>query len=267
MSDVDHEYPFDNALAGQRARLAALEAVFDDGSFRRLAERGLAPGWRCLEVGAGGGSVARWLVERVGPDGSVLATDLDVTALRDVRHPRLEVRRHDVLRDPLPSSSFDVVHVRFVLAWLADPALAVRRLVAALKPGGWLVAEELDFASVVADPAMEPDSAALFGRVHDAHLELLTERAGFDPGQGRRLQALLDNCGLTDVDAAGSVTIWRGGEPGGRLWELTFKQLRDSLIATGRVSGPDVDRAIGLCREGLSFQSPTVMTAWGRAST
>ena len=42
-----------------------------------LHRLGLGPGWRCLEVGAGSGSVARWLAAKVGPEGSVLATDID----------------------------------------------------------------------------------------------------------------------------------------------------------------------------------------------
>jgi ubiquinone/menaquinone biosynthesis C-methylase UbiE len=51
---------------------------------RRSATSGVDSGWRCLKVGAGGGSVAAWLCDRVGPSGSVLATDLDPVILRDV---------------------------------------------------------------------------------------------------------------------------------------------------------------------------------------
>jgi len=111
-------YAYDNALAGQRERLRTLEALFDAGTIAELEARGVGRGWRCLEVAAGGGSIALWLADRVAPDGAVLATDRDTTVLGGVSHPNLEVRVHDVLEDDLPEAEFDVVHVRLLLAGL-----------------------------------------------------------------------------------------------------------------------------------------------------
>src|SRR6516164_6521680 len=80
-------------------RLALLEQLFDPASRRR---RDLVrPGWRCLEVGAGRGSMAVWLAEQVGPSGHVVATDIDITYLERLDVPNLEVRRHNILDDPL----------------------------------------------------------------------------------------------------------------------------------------------------------------------
>src|SRR5262249_20305982 len=45
------------------------------------------PGWRCLEVGAGRGSMAVWLAEQVGANGHVVATDIDVTYLGRLDSP------------------------------------------------------------------------------------------------------------------------------------------------------------------------------------
>jgi SAM-dependent methyltransferase len=119
-------YAFENAVAMQRRRLGALEALLDAGTIRHLEARGVAAGWRCLEVGAGGGSIAAWLCDRVGVTGSVVATDLDVTVLAALTRPNLEVRGHDVLADELPPAAFDLVHLRLLLAWLADPGPGVR---------------------------------------------------------------------------------------------------------------------------------------------
>ena len=58
-------------------RFAALSALFDSTTRRHLADRGVAPGWHCLEVGGGSGSIATWLSERVGPTGRVTVTDVD----------------------------------------------------------------------------------------------------------------------------------------------------------------------------------------------
>ena len=50
--------------AAEDARLGLLEELFDPASRKR---RDLVqPGWRCLEVGAGRGSMAVWLAEQVG---------------------------------------------------------------------------------------------------------------------------------------------------------------------------------------------------------
>src|SRR5512140_775051 len=82
-------------------RLRGLERELGPTTTRHLAELGVAAGWRCLEVGAGAGGVARWLVDRVGPEGRVVATDIDPRFLDAERHPGLEIRRHDITADDL----------------------------------------------------------------------------------------------------------------------------------------------------------------------
>src|SRR5260370_470282 len=54
-------YPLDNAWEHAQPRLRALERIYDPASTRRLEALGVGPGWRCLEAGAGGGSVTRGL--------------------------------------------------------------------------------------------------------------------------------------------------------------------------------------------------------------
>jgi SAM-dependent methyltransferase len=261
----ERAYAYDNALAAQRERLRTLETLFDAGTIAELEARGVGRGWRCLEVGAGGGSIALWLADRVAPDGALLATDLDTTVLDGLSHPNLEVRVHDVLEDDLPDCEFDVVHVRLVLGWLADRRTALRRLIAALKPGGWLVAEDLDFASAVPDPRMGADLCARFTRIVEAHHAVIAERHGFDPGYGRRLAGDLDDAGLVDTDFRGRASMWRAGEPGGEIWRLSLEQLRDGIVDLELMDAREADAAIELCTDPrFSSLSPVMMTAWGR---
>ena len=130
-------YVFDQAWHREHARLRALEAAFDGASTRHLADRGVGPGWRCLEVGCGAGGVARWLAERVGAGGRVLATDLDLRFVEDHGHGNLEIRHHDILTDPLEEGTFDLVHERALLVHLPERQQALERMVAAGWPGGW----------------------------------------------------------------------------------------------------------------------------------
>lgn len=162
-------YAFDNAWQQARQRLTALETWLDPGTIRHLEALGVVPGWHCLEVGAGGGSIAAWLGRRVGPAGRVLATDIDTRFLDTLDVPNLDVRRHDVVVDALPEASFDLVHTRLVLAHLPTRERALRRMVSALRPGGWPLAEEMDFVSVVPDPTGNPEATALVARALDAH--------------------------------------------------------------------------------------------------
>jgi SAM-dependent methyltransferase len=262
---AERTYAFENALAVQRERLEALEAVLDPGTIRHLEASGVRQGWRCLEVGAGGGSIAAWLGARVGSDGRVLATDLDTTVLQRISHANLDVRVHEVITDDLPHAELDLVHLRLLLAWLRDPHAALTKLVAALKPGGHLIAEEMDFVSVAADPRLDDETQRLFSRVFDAHLGVLAERNVFDHRYGRRVAGALEAAGLTGVDSEGRTAMWRGGEPGGIVVGLTFVQLREPMIAAGRVTAADIDGAIALCRDPrLTFMSQVTMAAWGR---
>lgn len=63
-------------------RLQMLERRFDPGTQRRMLAAGLTTGWHCLEVGAGAGSIVRWLEQRVGPSGKVVALDTNPRFLR-----------------------------------------------------------------------------------------------------------------------------------------------------------------------------------------
>src|SRR5205807_660976 len=82
---------------------------------RHCEALGVAEGWRCLEVGAGGGAVVEWLAERVGPRGRVVATDLDTRFLDALDATNVEVHSHDVLAEAPFEPGFDLVHARLGL--------------------------------------------------------------------------------------------------------------------------------------------------------
>lgn len=62
-------------VSTEEQRLHLLEQMLDPDTIRTLERRGIQPSWRCLELGAGAGSIACWLASRC-PDGQVVATDL-----------------------------------------------------------------------------------------------------------------------------------------------------------------------------------------------
>ncbi|GAA1984910.1 methyltransferase domain-containing protein [Kitasatospora viridis] len=264
MPESTDRYVFDRAWEREHERLAALEAVYDPGTTERLAGLGVAAGWHCLEVGCGAGSIARWLADRVGERGRVLAIDLDPRFAEGHGRANLEVRRQDLLADPLPAGAFDLVHARAVLEHLPDRERAVRRLAAAVRPGGWLVLEDFD----IEGPAVEliarywPDGQhELAERLYRA-LEAAFGRAGADPGYGRRLPDALAGAGLTEVGARLQAPVLPGGTP---FLALTLRQLRAPLLAGGLVEEAELDRAVELIqRQDVRYVPNVMVTAWAR---
>ena len=134
----------------ERKRLALLEEVFDPFTLQRLGAVGVRAGWSCLEVGAGRGSVARWLSERVVPAGKVVATDINTRFIHRASIRNLEVRQHDIVHDDLERDQYNLVHCRTLLVHLHEPEKkALGRMVEAIRPGGWLLVEEIDYGSLL----------------------------------------------------------------------------------------------------------------------
>lgn len=262
MSD-DKAYFFDNATKEERARLTAVEDALDAGTIRHLMALGVSPGMRCLEVGAGGGSIAAWLCSHVGPSGSVLATDLQPQFLHSLQSGNLEVRRHDVLEEGLPADEFDVVHVRWLLHHLREPRRALTLLFAALKPGGIFIAEEVDLVSLAPDSDASPAARDLFLRFK-ATLEKLLAMRGGNYFYGRQLFADLRCAGLTDLGSEGRCAIGYAGSPINAVWRGTVQALRAPALATNLLTETEVDRIVALTEDpSFTFMGFTTVAAWG----
>lgn len=258
----DDGYLLDNQQAEAGRRFAALAALFDPSTFRHLRAVGLGPGWRVWEVGAGGPSVPVWLTHQVGPDGEVLATDLDTTWLAADR-PNMRVLRHDVGVDPPPDGPFDLVHARLVLVHVPQRERALAAMVSVLRPGGWLVVEE-------ADPALQPlacvdesgPAQQLANRLKVGFRQLMADR-GVDLAYGRTLPRRLREAGLTDVGADASFPLT--GPACAELERATVEQIRDRLLAAGLADAAEIDQHLANLSAGLlDVATSPMVTAWGR---
>jgi|SRR5579864_2899527 len=240
----------------ERERLTLLQSYYDVKTIPKLEQLGVAPGWRCHDLGAGAGSVSAWLSERVRPSGSVLAIDLDVTLLEPLASPTLSVRRHDIRIDELPKNA-DLVHARLLLEHLPDHEDVLHRMIRALRPGGWLLLTDTDFRTV---RLSEPDPA--FDRVASA-FAAATRAAGWNIQLGPELASMLEKAGLTDVEAECWQTYDRGGIAG-LLLARTYRRLRDKLVKHG-AKPADVDRVETRIASGtVGMFGPTSWMAWGR---
>ncbi len=259
----DQPYLLDNAWRQGRERLDAVEAFLDPGTIRALSAAGVAEGWRCLEIGAGGGSIAAWLSRRVGPRGHVVATDIDTRFLADAAGAaNVEARRHDAVSDPLEEGAFDLVHARLVLEHIPQRALVLHKLVKALKPGGRLVLESVDYVSAVPVSALGADEHK---RTQEARLREFA-KAGVRADLGRHLPAMMRAEGLTGIENEGRVFVMEGGSPGALWFKLSMQQLRGRLTGPDKLSAAQIDQMLEWFGDpGWAALSPIIFACAGRA--
>ena len=154
-----------------------------------LDRLGLREGWRCADVGAGGGDVTVALAGLVGRDGRIYAVDSDPAARDEVAKAAAAAGAAQVLaitqaaEDLTLPEAVDLVFCRFLLLHVVEPLRVVRRMAGTVRPGGWVVAQE-------------PVTSA--GRVGGRPLSMPDAR---HPDVGAILPALARDAGLEIVDA------------------------------------------------------------------
>lgn len=260
---ADGKYLLDNAVPAAGTRFEAMAAIFDAWTFQHIERLGIAPGWHCWEVGAGGANVPGWLAERVGPTGRVVATDIDVSWIGAAVAPNVEVRRHDVVLDAPPEGPFDLIHARLVLVHLPDREKALKQMLGALKPGGWLLIEDADPALQplsVLDPQNEADELA--NKLRSAFRSRLAGR-GANLAFGRTLPRLLREAGLREVSADGYLAI---AHPAAAVLErATMAHVRAGLVEDGLATDEEIERHLANVAAGrLTLAQPPLISAWGR---
>ncbi len=243
-------YGFDASWSDERRRLALIERCYDPITTSRLAQLDVGAGWRCLDVGAGGGSISRWLRDRVGPDGEVVAIDLDTRFFEG--EPGIEARRADILADEIELGAFDLVHCRLLLHHLRGNQLeAVKRMASALRPGGVLFTSECYLGAMCAS------STRAYAEMWRGFYAAMPG-ADYDWAVG--LPQTLVAAGLTEVESCGDVDLVRGETPAAELLRLTVEAVRE------RIPGDiDVDGGLAVLADPATFEPSIVWyTAWGR---
>jgi len=259
----DAGYLLENRKTEAAQRFTALSALFDPGTLRQFDACGMAAGWRCWEVGAGGPALVRRIAERVGPSGHVLATDIDDSWAKEAAGPNVEVRTHDVARDAPPGGPFDLVHARLVLVHVPERERAFRNMISALKPGGWLVIED-------ADPALQPLSCIdvygpeqeLANRIRQGFRTLLSNR-GADLSFGRTLPRMFREAGMEDVAAEAyfPVTLPECAP----LEIATIRMIRNDLLGNGIATDGEIEQHLTNVRAGLlDLAQPPMISVRGR---
>jgi SAM-dependent methyltransferase len=226
-------YIFEDAASlRELERLRLIESIFDAKTCELLRETGDLRARRFLEVGAGAGSIARFLRGEAGHEGRVVAIDTNTRFL--VELDGVEVVAGDVRDAPPGAYESDVVHARYVLIHNERPGAVLDAMLAALAPGGFVLLEEPDFSAACAIDGPEAFVSA-HEAVSRAILAMFRAR-GMDPALGRRLGELLAERGFELVSNECETHVAPGGSPVARMMRLSTEQLAEKYAATGAVS-------------------------------
>jgi SAM-dependent methyltransferase len=261
-----NDYVLRGGAAGAE-RLRLLARVMWPTTRALLRRAGLRAGMRCLDVGCGAGAVTLALARLVGPSGQAVGIDRD--------GPGLEIARREAAARRLPAvfrqaealeldepPVHDLVFARFLLTHLREPAAALARLVAAARPGGVVVVEDIDSTAYVSAPP-----CPAFARYVELYREVVRRR-GADPDIGPRLFGLFHDAGLDPVHVVVVQQMYSRG-PGKTLAAVTLEHIRESVTAAGLATDAEIDRLLEelsafSANPGTLLSAPRIFQLWGR---
>jgi SAM-dependent methyltransferase len=240
------------------SRLRLLEAWGDPDTRAAIEATGLRSSWRCLEIGAGAGSIARWLAGRCR-DGAVVAVDTDTRYLHGEQADNLEWRTGDIRAMDFAAGSFDLIHSRCTFCHLAEREAMVDTAVRWLAPGGWLV---------IGDPLCLPAATSIHEPIRRffGALEAAWRAQGSDmSGWAQTIPAQLARAGLSEVSVLTRANCLGERGPYGQLSIANIEQEGGYLVEHRLLGQADVDAVLRLCHDPgfMDIRSMTVY-GWGR---
>ncbi len=248
----------DSSWLRAREHLQWQERIFDLCTIGHLETIDVGAGWRCAEVGAGAGSVALWLAQRVAPTGQVFALDVDVQFVAPLSSPTVVVQRHDITQQPLMPNAFDLIHARILMPHVYSRNAVLTHMTTGLKPGGWVL---IEVCETVIGAAKHP-ATDLHIKAAEA-LRLIFNRDSEDLYFGRKLRSAFKALGLVDIctDVCPAISSSYVN-----LFALTLQQQRITLVAAGLMRDDEIDAAIAEVPRTPASDDyfATMVAVWGR---
>lgn len=252
----------------EAARLRRQAQLWDPTAFALFDRINIKRGWRVLEVGPGKGSLHMELRRRVkGPIDAVershIFADLLRSRCRRDGFGQGTIWETDLIAATLPAATYDLIFARWVFLFLPDPEAHLRKLVAALKPGGVLAIEDYCRATMRRVP--EPPNWENFLK---ADLAFFASQGG-DANIGARLADIYERAGLTVVDVKPTIKF---GPAGSAVWNWVSSYFMGVMPQLAKFPPFDATQAARLRRNWLAagrrptswLIAPTLVDVVGR---
>ncbi len=236
---TEHSYIFNDAKdRSEYERLRSIEELFDPRTRKRLESLGSLAAKSVLEVGAGAGGLLPWMLEKTGSRGGVTGVDLDTRFLDRLQHRNLKVLKGDWAKMELEAGAYDLIHERYVLMHNPGFREMLDRMMASLRPGGWLLAEDADFSAARWEGPEGPGLKS-FDALREA-VRRLFEQKHNDYAFGSKLGGYLAQAGFADVREDVFAPLESGGQGTAEVMRQSTLQLWNQYLQTGAVTEADL---------------------------
>ena len=220
-------------------RLQMIEAARDPSTIQLLLRSGIQPGWKCLEIGPGAGSMLKWTGEKVGKSGLVMGVDKNPAYLRGFSSPPYEIRKGDFLEVAI-DGPFDLIYGRYFLIHNRNNIEYLRKIHGLLNPDGYAVLEEPDFTSA---KFLNNNSDTSQYRVNSAICNMFQDY-GLDPGYGLHLPQNLHTAGFQIVETHSTMHLCEGKSLIANLMGESALVLGQEYQKTGEATADDIQQYI-----------------------
>jgi SAM-dependent methyltransferase len=253
--------------AGEAERTRLLEMCrFLRPAARQAIERvGVAPGWRCLDVGCGPLGILDVLAEWTTP-GEVTGLEREPRFLALARQglderelTAVRLVSGDATATEFPSDHFDLVHARLVLGNSPDPGAIVAEMTRIVRPGGYVLIQDVSMATWDCTPP-HPD--------WDQLKRALGNSVPGDGEIGGKLVDLLADAGLGDIHCVVVAIDTEPDHPVRQYLPYFVRMHREPIVHSGELAPAELDASLDRLGEHLADPAtragyPPLYQAWG----
>ncbi|WP_019211974.1 class I SAM-dependent methyltransferase [Yersinia massiliensis] len=250
---------FCQEIADEMYRLELVSKTYDFISQRQISTLITQPDMRCLDIGSGTGSMAKWLSEQPKVK-EVVALDRFVNLLEKklTISEKLHIVQHDLNSDDY-TGEFDLINIRFVLMHLRDREKILNKISSWLKPSGWLIVSD------VIDLSPEEVDDPLYRKIMSTMWQVLIDSIGTDKNWSHKLNLQFQYLGYRNITNEVYLPPISKDSPMAEFWCLTWRAMHDRLLEMSDLDERTLTDAENRLIQGeMVALSPGMMTCIGQ---